>query len=255
MLDKLGLSSYAYYWLCKAAPTPADAALALLRRTADLGLKVLQICDNAPLGELSEPELLDLRAQASRLSVTLEAGTRSLDQANLHTYLNICGTLGAKILRLVPWSGASTPQRLDPEVLRQRVQHILPLCQSLGVTLAVENYFDLPDEDLASVIRQINHPRLGVCLDTANSTGFLAPPLQTVQLLAPHCVSLHLKDFTVEKPVMGYRVAGVPLGEGWLNVPAVLNCIRATPLPANVLLELWVDPLDDPQATLAKEDD
>jgi len=135
------------------------------------------------------------------------------------------------------------------------VDHLLPFCREHDITLAIENYFDLSDQDLAAFVQRVNDERVGVCLDTANSTGFLEKPLKTTELLAPYVVSLHLKDFIVTKPVMGYRISGVPLGQGWLNIPAVLETVSRTGRQPNVLLELWVDPAETPEATLRKEDD
>jgi 3-oxoisoapionate decarboxylase len=120
---------------------------------------------------------------------------------------------------------------------------------------AIENYFDLPAAQLAEFVGRVDDERVGVCLDTANSIGILERPLETEALLAPYVVSLHLKDFVVTKPVQGYRVSGAPLGQGWLDAPAVLDMLERTGRPFNVLLELWVDPAETHEATVRKEEE
>ena len=78
---RLGLSSYTYTW---AVGVPGDAparpmtAIDLVRRAAALGVRLVQIADNLPLDRLPEAELRDLEAEAIRLEVAIEVGTRGI---------------------------------------------------------------------------------------------------------------------------------------------------------------------------------
>jgi len=258
MNNRLGLSSYAYYWAICAKLEQGVAPMTawdLVNKTASLDLEVVQICENLPLITWDKRSLEQLRDVALRQGITLEIGVRGLDVDLLRLHLDLTHTLSAHVLRVVPWSGSETQQKLSLDKLHRVVDQILPLCQEHDITLAIENYFDLPDQELADFVQQVNDERVGVCLDTANSTGFLEKPLKTVQVLAPHVVSLHLKDFVVTKPAMGYRISGVPLGQGWLDARAVLDIVSQTGRQPHVLLELWVDPDETHKATLRKEDD
>jgi len=121
------------------------------------------------------------------------------------------------------------------------------------VVLAIENHCDLRSTQLADLVRRMDSRWLGVCLDTANSTGQLERPMETVAALGPYVTQLHLKDFAVEKSSIGYRVAGRILGQGWLDVPAVLAAVMGTGRDPDVLLEQWMEPEGSLEETLAKE--
>jgi len=257
MNNKLGISSYAYYWATKEMGPNQESSLSawdLLDKVVLLDLGVLQICENLPLINWDRNDLERLGEAAQQRGVILEAGTRGLDLDSLRAYVKVTHTLGAHILRLTPWSGSETRQHFPLGELREVVDHLLPLCQECDVILAIENHFDLPDQELALFVQQVDDVHVGVCLDTANSVGFLEKPLKTVELLAPFAVSLHLKDFVVTKPTMGYVVAGVPLGQGWLNAQEVIDVVHQAGRQPNILLELWVDPAENYEATLRKEE-
>jgi sugar phosphate isomerase/epimerase len=255
---KLGLSSYAYYWAVQTTGPHQSSPLSawdLLEKVTALDLEVLQICENLPLIDLAPGDLIGLGEAARRLGVILEVGARGSDVESLIRYLEVTHLLGAHLLRLSPWSGLKVQQRFAIDKLRQVVDQLLPRCREYEVTLAIENYFDLPDQELAAFVQGVKDDHVGVCLDTANSVGLLEKPPRTAELLAPFAVSLHLKDFVVSKPVMGYVVSGVPLGQGWLDAQAVLDVVSRAGRHPNVLLELWVDPAEDYAATVRKENE
>jgi 3-oxoisoapionate decarboxylase len=239
-VQKLGLTSYAYYWACRG-DEPMTAA-GLIDTTAAQGLAVLQLCDNLPLPLEDAAELHAIREHAEARGIELELGARGLDGDDLHVCVEAVATLGARLLRLVPWSGAAAHEPVAPEQLRRAIVSVLPLCRRHGVALAIENHFALPDEALAALLRDLGDERVGACLDSANSTGYLRQPLHTAALLAPYALSVHLKDFVVRKPVQGYRITGAPLGQGWLDAPAFMEAVRRTGREPNVLLEQWVEP-------------
>jgi 3-oxoisoapionate decarboxylase len=258
MKDKLGLSSYAYYWAIKGTGSNKVSpwsAWDLLDRAATLDLEVLQICENLPLLGWDKSDLEQFGEAARQQDVVLEVGARGLDLDSLYASMEVARTLGTCILRITPWSGLETRRQFPLDRLHEAVHQLLPVCREYDITLAIENYFDLPDQELASFVRQVNDVHVGVCLDTANSVGLLEKPLETAELLAPFVASVHLKDFVVRKPVMGYVVSGVPLGQGWLDAQGVLNLVRCAGRQPNVLLELWMDPAENHEATLRREDE
>lgn len=219
-----------------------------------MGLEVFQICENLPLNNWDSNDLKHLGEEAKQMGIILESGIRGLDVNSLRDYIKVTHFLGARVMRLTPWTGSEIRQQFPIDRLNEVVHQLLPLCWEYDVTLAIENYFDLPDRELATFIQNVNDPRIGVCLDTANSVGFLEKPLQTVELLAPFVVSLHLKDFVITKPSMGYVISGVPLGEGWLDTQSVLDLILQSGRQPNILLELWVSAAENLEATLCKEE-
>jgi len=260
-MTELGLTSYAYYWACRP---DADwngkgrpmGPLDLIGRTAELGLNVLQICENVPTFSPSDDRQVGaLREKGDAVGVRLELGCRAQTAETLRPAVAQAAALGSGLLRVVPWSGKARRSDRGGSELVTALTAVLPDCERLRVRLAIENYFDLSDAELVDLVAGLDSEWVGVVLDTANSVGRLSDPLETAQTLARYAISVHLKDFEVTKPPIGYRVSGTPLGEGLLDVAATLGAVFASSHRPALLIELWVDPETDPAATLRKEDD
>jgi sugar phosphate isomerase/epimerase len=253
---RLGITSYAYDY---AISEPGSGrkpltAFQLIEKAAQHQLKVVQICENLPLNNLDADELCRLKRLSQSLGISLELGARGLDPKHLESVFDLACRLNVRLLRLVPWSGSEIRRPISGDQVFQALEPILPICRKEGVTLAIENYFDLPDEELASMLKQAADPYLGVCLDTANSTGSLAKPLETARILAPFIVSVHLKDYVVLKPRQGYRISGAPLGKGCLDLHAILEIINLRSRNAHLLIEHWIDCEGPIESILEKEE-
>jgi len=96
---------------------------------------------------------------------------------------------------------------------------------------------------------------VGICLDTVNSFGALEGPETVVETLGPWTVNLHVKDFAIERVshAMGFVVEGKPAGRGRLNVPWLLEKLRALGRDPNAILELWTPPGATLEETIARE--
>ena len=73
--------------------------------------------------------------------------------------------------------------------------------------------------------------------------------------LAPWVVSLHVKDFCIRRAdhQMGFVIEGQPAGQGRLDVPWLLDQLRAAGRRPNAILEQWPPPEATIQQTIAKE--
>jgi sugar phosphate isomerase/epimerase len=133
----------------------------------------------------------------------------------------------------------------------------LPAFEAANVCLALENYEMYTSGELAGLIREIDSPCLGVCLDTVNSLGRLETPALVVGELAPYVRSLHVKDFTVARVEsrMGYHVTGCPLGEGLLDVDWLLEQLRAAGSAPNMIIELWTPYCGSVEKTIDLEEE
>ena len=258
MSGRLGLSSYAYSWASRPWQTESGAGLtpeALVHKAAARGLTAVQICDNLPLSVLGQARLADLASLARDKSILLEVGARGLDAGSLQSHIHIANTLGARVLRIVPGANGEAQGDVDLERVADVLRGLLPLCREQNVTLAIENHFTIRDEELLRLVQDIGDEFLGVCLDTANSTGLLEKPLDTVSTLAPYVVSLHLKDFVITKAAHGYRICGTALGQGCLDAPAVVELISQAGRSPNAFIELWMEPIGTWEDTVHKEDE
>lgn len=250
---KLGLSSYTFGWAVGVRghkPARALDEQGLLDKCQQHGVKLLQIGDNLPLHTLDDARLARLAERARREGVQLEIGARGLTAGRVAEYARIARRLGAKLVRIVIDDVDYHPK---PAAVQEILREVVPLLD--GLTLAVENHDRFPAAVLHSIITTVNSPRIGVCLDTANSLGAGEGLDAVLHALGPLTVNLHLKDFHVARVphLMGFVVEGRPAGVGFVNVPQVLESLARFGRCETAVLELWTPPEPQLEQTIAKE--
>ena len=252
---RLGIGSYTYGWAVVGGEgIPGLSACALIDRAVELGVGVVQLCDNLP-AEMYEAEMVETIADhASRRRVSIELGTRGIHADHLRRFIQVARQLHSPILRVVIDNGSDHP---SPEEVVQRLGKVMGDVVDAGITLAIENHDRFTSAVLADIVRRLATPNLGICLDTVNSFGALEGPAVVVHTLGPHVVSLHLKDFAVARfpHLQGYTIEGRPAGEGMLNIPWLLEELRKFGRDPNAIVELWTPPEPTLRATIDKETD
>ncbi len=256
---KTGLTSYAYAWAIgipgyPRPATPLDAS-ALLHRAASLGLKVVQLCDNLPLLTLDTGARLSLLQEATTLGIELQVGGRGLTPANFDAHLQLCHDLRASLLRFV----IDAPKGYEPslqEVASFLSRRLVDL-EQLGVTLAIENHDRFRAAELAAFIRELDHPRVGICLDTANSLAKGEGFATLFSILGDFTVNLHVKDVKVRRldHQLGFVVNGCAAGSGVVapDLAAALPSLLERGRCHSALLESWPEPGTNIAETCARE--
>ncbi len=185
-----------------------------------------------------------MRGLADDLGITFELGTRGLETDHLLRYLDIAAVLGAPLLRsMVTTSVGEAGPQLDA------------IAAHLGdVTLALETYEHIPTGQLVELVARADDPRVGICLDPANTVSILEHPDEVIELARPFVRNVHVKDFafTRRDGWVGFTLAGCPLGEGLLDVDHLLGA--ASP-QTNRIIEHWVPWQGDLATTVALETD
>ena len=89
------------------------------------------------------------------------------------------------------------------------------------MTVALENVMEPQPRLLADIARQVDDPRLGLCLDIGHANTFVsrAPPLEWVAPMAPWLRHVHLHTNA------GHDDLHDPLGQGTLAMEQVLDTI------------------------------
>ncbi|MCX8157267.1 MAG: sugar phosphate isomerase/epimerase [Verrucomicrobiae bacterium] len=239
---KLGIGSYTYPYSAGLGWRPGVRRLTifeLLERARQLGVRVVQYCDNLPLTRLSDEELGQFEQALQQTGLQVELGTRGLqDTAELLRHLRLAQRFGASFVRLVVDAAGFEP---SPEECVERLRAVLPEFREAGVKLALENHDRFTSRTLVRIIEQTDPAWVGICLDTVNSFGSLEGPEVVVPALAPYTLNLHLKDFTIARVPnqLGFVVQGCPLGRGRLQVPWVLEVLRRSGRDVNAIIELW----------------
>ncbi|MFZ5945619.1 MAG: sugar phosphate isomerase/epimerase family protein [Bacillota bacterium] len=164
--------------------------------------------------------------------------------------INIASKLGADIAKVSldvvrprPLYGSC----FHPQVMKQladiyeEIKAALPLLESKGIKLAVENHTDTYADEVIWLIKQINHPLVGACVDTVNSMCVLEDPLSAVEKLAPYAFVNHFCDHKLDRDEYGIRFHGVALGDGDIDCVKVYNTIKEVSPTDRITFEIEWD--------------
>jgi sugar phosphate isomerase/epimerase len=251
---KVGLSSYTFPWAVGIPgwqPPQPLKPIELLHRAWELGVGVVQFADNLPLDELNEQELRLLEVFAGEHGMQVEVGTRGVGE-HLIRYADLAVYLRSPFVRVVIDQGRDEPT-VDEAIAR--LSRYEDAYRTRGLQLAIENHDRFTSRQLLDVVNTLGN-WTGICLDTVNSLGALEPPEHVVAALGPRAINVHLKDFTIQRHrhALGFEVIGTPLGQGRLDVPALLAALDSWGQARTAILELWTPLEESLDLTIAKED-
>jgi sugar phosphate isomerase/epimerase len=215
--------------------------LGLLGKARELGVGVVQYGPNYDIA----PELDAIAAQARQWGIELELGTKGVEPDHVRQWITMAKRAGATMLRSLP----------DGTDLVPKLRCIAPDLAASAVRLALENHSLTPAAELARAIDEVASPWIGVTLDTVNSLAIPEDTERVARTLARHTMSVHIKDFAVERMwhMMGFTVEGRPAGRGRLNVPWLLELLREAGVSPNAILELWTPEQKTVEETVALE--
>lgn len=251
----LGLSSWAYAWaigIPGREPANPLRACDLVCRAHDLGLGLVQIADNLPIELLSDSELADLAALSASLGITIEIGFRGLKRERLERAVHIARILRAPLIRfLLHGPDCNTSPQTAVALLRWAG----PQLREVGTMVAVGNCERFAASDFGYIADQVGPDLAGIGLDIANQLGRGESPASVTAVLAPHTVSLHIKDFTIRRVWngLGFTVEGAPAGEGMLAVGDLAEKLSSYRRCRTAVLELWTPWCETLDATVALE--
>ena len=139
-------------------------------------------------------------------------------------------TLGAGVMRIAGGSRRSRPASFAQHnrQLGGMLRKILPAAEDHGVVLAIENHIDLTADEMVDLVRTLDSPWLGVCLDTGNNLRLFEDPVAVATKLAPLARATHIKDIGVRRgdPNDFAFWPSVPLGTGLVDIPRVVDLLR-----------------------------
>ena len=249
----LGLSTYTYGW---AVGSPHDAMdeIGLIEASLRFGRRYIQIGDNLPLHQFSMERIRVLKEYAVDNAVRIEVGARKLTEENLRRYISICSYLDAPVLRFVIDDVGYAP---DLGTAEQIIRNALPELKQRNITLGIENHDRFKARDLAGLMDNLNSSFVGICLDCVNSLGAGEGLEHVATVLSPYTVNLHIKDFIVKRlpHKMGFTVVGAQAGTGMTNIAYLMELLNPHDRCQSAVLEQWVPPEDNLQATIEKEND
>lgn len=232
---------------------PSASALDVLDHCAALGAAGLQVGVRNWQGDFAK-KVRD-RREALDLYLEGQLGLPS-DAADLDRFdadVRAAKEAGATILRAAignrryeDFDTADAYRRFTDRACRA-LELAEPVARRHGVKIAVENHKDFRVPELLDLLKHISSDRVGVTLDTGNSIALLEDPMQVVSALAPHTLTIHFKDMSAVECDDGFLLSEVPLGDGFLDLPRIIDtCRRANPSARFNLEMITRDPLRVP---------
>jgi len=91
-----------------------------------------------------------------------------------------------------------------------------------GLKVAMENHSDYSVGEMIQILDRVDHDHFRITLDTGNAVYLGEDPVETARRLAPFTSYTHIKDAAHEGPF----IFSVPLGEGEVDLPAIVELLR-----------------------------
>ncbi|MCB1498321.1 MAG: sugar phosphate isomerase/epimerase [Bauldia sp.] len=197
----------------------------------ELGARTLEIFEPW-LAEMDKPGLARLKERLDRLGMT-PVVSGGLMMGPVDRAIRIAAALDAKVIRLGLTTvlcgdraalGAEWPALVDK--VRQALRAAAPHAEDAGVRLAIENHQDFGSAELVAFCEDVG-PALGICYDTGNSFPVAEAPLAFTEVVAPHVIHLHLKDYRVQFTDEGYRLVRCAIGDGAVPIAEIVATVSA----------------------------
>jgi 3-oxoisoapionate decarboxylase len=112
----------------------------------------------------------------------------------------------------------------------ERCQKIIALAEPVlrehQMRLGMENHKGWRAAEQAEWIRRVGSEWIGVHFDFGNNLSLCEDPVDTLRTLEPYTFACHIKDMAVEPYEDGFLLSEVPLGEGLLDIKAMVQSLR-----------------------------
>lgn len=232
---------------------PAETFLDLCRAHGADGCQLdLQQLDSTEPGYLDG---LKRRLAEGGLFVELSVGGKIFeDEAYFADVARVARALGATRLRVALLHGRRYEDFKTLDAWRAFANHwrsTVPRAKAAldrhRLEVGIENHKDWTADELVALIRSVDSPRLGACVDFGNNVALLEDPLDTATRLAPYAVTAHLKDMAVRRHARGFELSEVALGTGFCPLAKIVEVLRASRPRVPLCLEMITrNPLEVP---------
>jgi len=236
-----------------APSLPADTFIDLCRSFGADGcqLDLSQIASTEP----AALDVLKKRLSDAGLFLELSVSGKFLeDEQRFSEVVGVARRLGALRLRVALLNGRRYENFKTMAAWRGFADHwreVLPRLKAAldrhRLPVGIENHKDWLADELVALLKSVDSPYLGACVDFGNNISLLEDPLETVTKLSPYAVTTHLKDMAVRPYAHGFELAEVPLGTGSCPLAKMIEVLRAARPEAPLCLEMITrDPLKVP---------
>ncbi len=206
-----------------------------LEYAASQKLDTIQISSMSDYESYDPAYLQKVKDQAARHRITLDAGmgcicplSKSFSKNGppardrVLEGLRVAKAVGAASMRC--YLGASADRLGAPgiEACMESTINVFKSVRSealdLGVRIALENHSgDMQAREVKTIIEEAGKDYVASCLDTGNPMWCVEDPFVTLETLAPHVVTTHVRDSAVFETPRGAAAQWVALGDGCVD--------------------------------------
>ena len=182
---------------------------------------------------------LDASGYDDRLTNTMEEGIAIAESIG-----SDIGKISMDIKRPRPVCGSAFHPEVIPQLenIARKAEAAAPVAQNAGVRLCLENHTEAFSDEVLWIINRVNHPYVGVCVDTNNSLMVGEDPLTAIRKLAPLSFTNHFSDHRIVFDQYGCRITGVATGSGDVPMREAYQVIKANPNMKRLNIEVEFDP-------------
>lgn len=261
---KLGLITWDYRFAmgrktCDYTGSAVMDLFGFVDRVAELGLDGFMV----ETEWIADDEMgKKLRERAEEYGLYIELGSWGVTVPVLERNIRMAHLLGAKVLRtalgglrLITWNPATLEKELAAKT--DDIRRAVPLLEKYQIRLAIENHQDATADELVRLIREIDSPYVGICVDTGNGLPIMENPYELIGKLVPYTMAAHFKDMTIINTSTfpaGAQILGVALGQGIFDLPRMLQMIQEYAPDINLTIETQLGPRDTPEESIKYED-
>lgn len=234
------MASYMIRWRNRKDTTIQPAwkdALDVLDHCQDLGAGCLQVSVRGWTSDFAG----DVREKRESLGIALEGqlglpwAEESLEK--FESDVKAAKEAGATILRTTclgqrRYEKFETLDEWNSFVKESRaaLERAEPIVAKHGMKLAFENHKDWRINETLDLLNHLGSDAIGITFDFGNNLALLEDPMEMVKALAPSIMTTHLKDMAMAEYEDGFLLSEVPLGEGILDLSAMMKvCTDANP--------------------------
>ena len=217
-------------------------ALQFLDYAASQKLDAIQISSLEDYESLDPAYVGQVRDKAKRLGIVVDAGMgcvcplskswsgkEASGREAVLQGLRVAKAVGASSMRC--FMGSMNDRRTgDPHSLAACMEETIRVfrsvkaeAQDLNVKIAIENHAgDMQARETLTVIQESGADFVGACLDTGNPMWVMENPVVTMEVLGPHVLTTHVRDSAVFEHPQGAAAQWVALGDGNVDLPAIV---------------------------------
>ena len=164
------------------------------------------------------------------------------DAEILFHHLQIARKLGSPLLRCVAGNLFTRDEGHDMTALADEVVSILRegcrAAEEMGIKIAMENHADFTVRELASIHARIDSPAFGYTVDCANLAFDLDVPERLAEIMAPHALTTHFKNYRVIRTSNGLALENCALGDGEIDLVSMAGILAEHNPQININIEI-----------------